>query len=360
MSRSTILAFLSLIVLLCFSGTATAQSNRFTVQLEAAASVDAAQEKVKGLKAQGLDAYIVKSQVPGKGTFYRVRVGSFANQAEARKYGADLQKQGIVSEFFIAPYERPLADFIQPAPTTASAPVKSVTTSPVKEPAKEVAKVEAPSTSVVKEPGVVANNSTNTPVSVPNPAPNSTTAATTPAATVSAPATASAAAISFVKFLDPLIGYSFERPQYWEGGPLDPKDAQDQKVNAGALFKSYQDSAFINAIWNNLDKANSTDNDNDLIVELILRSMGSGDGTQQMMETGRKVVSESGTIKTYLDLRATFKAQGQEGPLDFLGKAVIVRANKGILLVVAFYSKSGPPYVASVAERIITSVRPPE
>jgi hypothetical protein len=364
MKKSTSLAVISLVILLCFSEIATAQTNRFTVQLEAAPTVDAAQERVKQLKAQGLDAYVVKSQVPGKGTFYRIRVGMFSNQADARKYGADLQKQGIVSEFFIAPYERPQGDLMQLATTIAGAPAKPATSPPVKTQPAEVAKVESLSKPVVTEPEAPASNGPNTGLTAPlknPPAVSNPVASSAPASTpVSTPASASAAAISFVRFQDPAIGYSFDRPQYWEGGPLDPKDAQDQKVNAGALFKSYQDSAFINAIWNNLDKANSPDNDNDLIIELILRSMGSGDGTQQMMETGRKVVSESGTIKTYLDLRATFKAQGQDGPLDFLGKAVIVRANKGILLVVAFYSKSGPTYVSNVAERIIASVRPPE
>jgi hypothetical protein len=364
MKKSTSLAVISLITLFCFSEIATAQTNRFTVQLEAAPTVEAAQERVKQFQAQGLDAYIVRSQVPGKGTFYRIRVGMFSNQAEARKYGADLQKQGIVSEFFIAAYERPQADIAQLATTTADTPAKPATSPSVKEQPPVVAKAGSTSKPVVNQPDTSAGNGPNTGLNaalknsppVSNPVANST-AASTPASTTPA---ATAAAISFVRFQDPSIGYSFDRPQYWEGGPLDPKDAQDQKVNAGALFKSYQDSAFINAIWNNLDKANSPDNDNDLIIELILRSMGSGDGTQQMMETGRKVVSESGTIKTYLDLRATFKAQGQDGPLDFLGKAVIVRANKGILLVVAFYSKNGPTYVSSVAERIIASVRPPE
>ena len=168
----------------------------------------------------------------------------------------------------------------------------------------------------------------------------------------------SLAGVNFVKFQEPAIGFSFDRPQYWEGGPLDPKAAQDQKATAGAQFKSYLDSAFITAIWNNLDKANSPDNDNDLIVELILRSMGSGDDTQQLTETSRKVVSENGVIKTYLDLRATFKTQ--DGPLDFLGKAVIVRASRGILLVCTFYLKSGPQHVPGVADRIVASVRPPD
>ncbi len=347
-------------VLLALTGLAAAQTTRYAVQLEAAPAVEAAQEKVKQLKAQGLDAYIVKSQVPGKGTFYRIRVGNFPNQADARKFGADLQKQGVVRDYFIAPYEQPQTE---PALTAQKTPVSPVVKEPpikdppVKDPPKETTK-QPLVTPPVKEPQATQNNTQNNTqniaVNTSPPTPASTTAGT-PGTNAAPPA-----ALSFVKFQDPTIGYSFDRPQTWEGGQLDPKDAQDQKVNAGALFKSSQDSAFISAIWNNLDKANSPDNDNDLIVEVILKSMGSGDGTQQMNETSRRVVSENGLIKTYLDLRATFKVQGQEGPLDFLGKAVIVRASKGILLVVAFYSKTGPPYVGTLADKVVTSVQIPE
>ncbi len=359
----------SLFVLLCLTGLVAAQATRYTVQLEAAPAFDAAQEKVKELRLQGLEAYIVRTAVQGKGIFYRVRVGNFPNQADARKYGADLQNKGVVREFFIAPYEAPQKDLPPIVTTIASAPVKPVSSppsnsppastatakDPSKDPSKEDAKEQPSSKPVVKEPQVAAKSEPSTTAKNPGPGPNQV-ASLTPTSTPPV----NPAAINFVRFQDQAIGYSFDRPQYWEGGQLGAKDAQDQKVNAGALFQSYQDSAFITAIWNNLDKANSPDNDNDLIVELILKSMGSGDGTQQMTEASRKVVSESGVIKTFLDLRATFKGQGQDGPLDFLGKAVIVRANKGILLVVAFYSKTGPPHVAGVADRIIASVRPPE
>jgi hypothetical protein len=51
----------------------------------------------------------------------------------------------------------------------------------------------------------------------------------------------------------------------------------------------------------NWTQANSPDHDNDLIVELILRSMSSGEGTKQTKEVARRVVTENGQIKTYLD-----------------------------------------------------------
>jgi hypothetical protein len=366
MKKSGLSLVFSLLVLLAVNGQAAAQSTRYAVQLEATPEVDVALEKVKGFKGQGLDAYVVKTEVPGKGTFYRIRVGNFPTLADAKKYGTDLQRLGFASEFFIATYEPPAKDLT--ATTRGAAPKPSAKTAP---PAKEEVKPAPPAAATAKQP-VVAPAS-NPPVKQPAPAPapqqklaanlstptsNPVTPATSAPAAAAAPATS--AAINYVSFKDQAFGYSFDRPQAWEGGQIDSKDAQDQKVSAGALFKSYQDSAFITAIWNNVDKANSPEQDNDLIVQLILQSMGSDTGTQQLTETGRKVLNEGGTIKTYLDLKATFKAQGQEGPLDFLGKAVIARTQKGILLVVAFYWKGGPPYVSGVADKIIASVRPPQ
>jgi hypothetical protein len=349
MSKFICLACFSLVVLLSLPKAAQAQA-RFTVQLEATPELSVAQDKVRQFKAQGLDAYIVRTEVPAKGTFYRIRVGLFDSQAEAKSYIAQLQKLGFGSDFFIAGYERATEGLVPGPQKIASVSDGSSpsTTLPLKPTATKDQSSALSSKPSVKDSGLAKGLT------------NQTVASIVPSGGSSGGAS-SLSAVNFVKFQDPMIGFSFERPQYWEGGPLVAKDAQDQKVTAGANFKSYQDSAFISAIWNNLDKANSPDNDNDLIVELILRSMGSSDGTQ-ISETSRKVVSENGVIKTYLDLRATFKSQGpsQDTPLEFLGKAVIVRASKGILLVSAFYAKTGPSYVPSVAERIVASVRPPD
>jgi hypothetical protein len=360
--KNTHRAIFSLIVALLLAGLAVAQGVKYTLQLEAAPTKEAAEEKVKQLETKGVQAYIVKSFVPGKGTFFRVRVGLFPNQNEAKRFGADLQRRGVAPDFFVAPYEKPTEDV-----ASAPAPVKPA---PAPAPKEQLAQPQAP---VVSQPppvketpanSQVASNNASTPPGQPTPGPagnpepkaaaNSVPAPTTPVVTVTA-----APPSGFARFQDPKIGYSFEYPSYWTGQPLSAKEATDQKVNAGALFKSNEDAAFLNAIWNELDKANNPSNDNDLIVEVILKSMSSGDGTQ-LQETARKVQTESGLIKTYLDLKATFLAQGQTSPLDFLGKAVIVRAARGILLVVAFYSKDAPPNAAAAAERIIASVRAPE
>jgi CHAT domain-containing protein/Tfp pilus assembly protein PilF len=77
----------------------------YTIQFEASPALETAQEKVKELKSQGIDAYIVKTEVKGKGTFFRVRAGNFRTQTEAQNYGADLRGRGTVDDFFVARYE---------------------------------------------------------------------------------------------------------------------------------------------------------------------------------------------------------------------------------------------------------------
>lgn len=335
------LLFLAIIV--------AAQSGKFTVQIVAASSQAEAETTVKELKAKGIEAYILKSQLPDKGTFYRVRAGTFTNASDARKYGETLKQQGIVPGFFIAPYERPAA--LMPVPRTnepASSAKPSATTNvkttvvPTATPKKEPDKTSPP----VKEPSKETLNTGSKPSSGKEPVPP--------------PVASLATSVSFVQFKDPQIGFTFDYPAHWAGNPLTADAAQAQRVNAGAYFQSVDDNAFLNVIWNELDKANNPANNNDLIVEVILTSMKSGKETQTMEATSRRVEEVKGQIKTFLDLRARFQMPGQNSPIDFLGKALIIRANKGILLIAVFYSKDAPASVPSLAEKVIASVKTPE
>jgi len=50
------------------------------------------------MKTRGYAAFIVSSTMPDKGTWYRVRLGSFPNKAAAEKLLRQLQsKEGITS-----------------------------------------------------------------------------------------------------------------------------------------------------------------------------------------------------------------------------------------------------------------------
>jgi cell division septation protein DedD len=62
---------------------------RYTLQLASYPEKEAADGDVKKMKQRGYAAFIVAADVPGKGTWYRVRLGSFSNKNAAEK----LQKQ---------------------------------------------------------------------------------------------------------------------------------------------------------------------------------------------------------------------------------------------------------------------------
>jgi hypothetical protein len=362
------------------------------VQIKASPNKAEAEEEVRQLKAKNISAYIVKSDVPGKGVFYRVRAGVFTSRNDATRFGADLQQRGVVSEFFVTNYEKPSNEIASrpaptsppppkatakaaqpaetpdesPAPTRPAAQKRSENSAVLNNGAGEAAGAESPAPS---KPTTVArtnppvnsaatNSATNSAANTPTkPAPTSTNNPGLSASVGEAPASTPS---GFLRFRDPKIGYSFDYPDYWTGQPLSDKEASEQRMNAGAMFSSQKDSAFISAIWNELDKANNLANENDLIVDVILRSMSASDGISKLEETARRVENRDGLIKTYLDLKAVFQTQEQTAPLDFLGKAVIVRANRGILLVATFYSKDAAPNITSAVDKIIASARPPE
>lgn len=369
-------ASLALSILVSLTIFAAAQSGKFTVQIVAAPSQAEADTAVKELKAKGIEAYVVKSQVPGKGTFFRVRAGIFSNASDARKYGETLKQQGIVTDFFIAGYERPttVSPATQPEATESAAASKPTakpagkaaekaalvepktnepekTASPVKESSKPAPAGKEPSKSAStgKEPS--KETTTNDPKS---------SGGKETATTGGSSAVLTAPTVNFTQFKDTQVGFTFDYPAYWAVNPLTSNAAQAQRVNAGAYFESVDDNAFMNVIWNELDKANNPANNNDLIIDVILTSMKSGKETQSMDVISRKVEEAKGQIKTYLELRAKFVLAGQASPLEFLGKALIVRANKGILLVAMFYSKDAPAQVPGLAERVIASVKTPE
>jgi len=377
-------SYFSLALILMLFALAGAQGATYTVQFAAAPTREEAEAKVQELKAKSVVAYIVKGSVPGKGVFYRVRAGIFSTQNDAKKFGATLQQRGVVSEYFVAAYEKPTEETTASDAPKAAPPVKGA--SKTKEAASNNPPVNNPP---VDNPPVnppAAVSVTGTPInSAPNPATttalNSSPNPATTTALNSSPNPATTTALNsannpgpnpsaggapapppsgFLKYQDPKTGFSFDYPNYWMGQSLTDKEASEQRMSAGAMFTSQKDAAFLTAVWNELDKANNPANENDLIVEVIMRSMSSSDGTTKLEETARRVESRNGLIKTYLDLKAVFQTQGQSAPLDFLGKAVIVRANRGILLVAAFYSKDSPSNAAIATDQIIASARAPE
>lgn len=55
------------------------------------------------LRARGHKAYVVEAQVPGRGTWYRVRVGPFTSQAQAASYRSSFETREHVVPFIVPP-----------------------------------------------------------------------------------------------------------------------------------------------------------------------------------------------------------------------------------------------------------------
>lgn len=318
--RSTFL-ILTLLVAVLLPNVAAAQTGLYAVQLEALTSLDGARQRVGELRSLDIPAYFVIGEVAGKGRFFRVRVGRFGSRAEARRYGDDLIARGAASSYFITGWEPPVAAV----------------------PAAEKSAAE-------EKPRPVASP---VPPPPPPPSPAATVAPTSPVTPKAAPEAPKQvpATVAYHRFEDPAIGYSFEVPVSWEEGHL-------SREKPGRVFRSVRDSAFLNVIWNKVERTNSPETGDDLLVDIILRGMNAGKGTRQVVETSRRVVADGPLRKIFLDLDASFDMPGSETPGNFAGRSLIVRGDDGILLVAVFYHQSVAASVAATATRIVESFRP--
>ena len=79
------------------------KNGRYTVQIAAFPEQGSALEMEGRLKAKTYPAYVQKTDIPGKGTWYRVRVGKFETKDQAQKFGDDLvAKESSVKSIFVA------------------------------------------------------------------------------------------------------------------------------------------------------------------------------------------------------------------------------------------------------------------
>ena len=71
---------------------------RYTIQVGSYEEKAMAEEEVRTMKQRGYAAFFVATDIPDKGKWYRVRVGSFSNKSAAEKLAKELQvKEGISS-----------------------------------------------------------------------------------------------------------------------------------------------------------------------------------------------------------------------------------------------------------------------
>lgn len=69
---------------------------RYTIQVGSYPEKAMAEEETRNMKKRGYAAFLVATDIPEKGTWFRVRVGSFANRQSAEKLAKELKgKEGI-------------------------------------------------------------------------------------------------------------------------------------------------------------------------------------------------------------------------------------------------------------------------
>ena len=306
---------------------AVADEGRWTNQIASLSSESEAEGQLNQLRARGVDAYWIRSTVPGVGIRYRVRCGRFASKAEAQLHGEQLRGQGAVREFFVAEYEAPTDSAIadrdrQAEATTHGAP----------------AGLPAPTSASTRDESAAG--------------PTVTHALARAAAPRSDP--------DFLTFEDKDIGYSFQHPSHWSGDVWNDPERLSQ-VGGGASFRSTEDRAFLNAIWNKLPGANDPQKyDNTKLVDAIVKHVATGADVTELSAGSRRVESRNHAITTYVDMTARFRDPATKSTTEqFFGTAVISRCERGILLVVVFYSQDAPPSSVSNVERIVRSVRAP-
>ena len=69
---------------------------RYTIQVGSYAEKEMAEEEVRSMKKRGYAAFLVATDIPDKGKWFRVRIGSFSNRLAAEKLSNELRsKEGI-------------------------------------------------------------------------------------------------------------------------------------------------------------------------------------------------------------------------------------------------------------------------
>jgi photosystem II stability/assembly factor-like uncharacterized protein len=133
-------SFVYPLVLALLSFNALAQGAGYAIQVASTTTQSEAQTIVNGLKEKGVDAYLLKALVRRKGTRYRVRIGRFRTQLEAKEAGELALSRGLISEFITTTYDPPaIAKSSLKEPKTKPATPQP---SPEPEPAKIERKIE--------------------------------------------------------------------------------------------------------------------------------------------------------------------------------------------------------------------------
>ncbi|HVG35599.1 MAG TPA: SPOR domain-containing protein [Pyrinomonadaceae bacterium] len=81
---------------------ATEQSvGNFTVQVGSYNDAAQAEERAGRLRSSGIEARVVRADIPRRGTWYRVQAGRFSSQQEATRFASEIKGKGATDDFII-------------------------------------------------------------------------------------------------------------------------------------------------------------------------------------------------------------------------------------------------------------------
>jgi photosystem II stability/assembly factor-like uncharacterized protein len=130
------------------------QGGDYTIQAASVPDEALAREATARYRARGYFSYYVKADIPGKGVFYRIRVGWFANRADAQRAARVI---GGASGGFVTPYDGPANAPMSRPP--APPPEKPKPKPPAVVPAAPPARTSPPQSSEKAAPrGVSSSN----------------------------------------------------------------------------------------------------------------------------------------------------------------------------------------------------------
>jgi len=73
----------------------------FTVQVGSYNDAAQAEERAGRLRSSGIEARVVRADIPRRGTWYRVHAGRFASQQEATRFATEIKGKGATDDFII-------------------------------------------------------------------------------------------------------------------------------------------------------------------------------------------------------------------------------------------------------------------
>ncbi|HEX8773215.1 MAG TPA: SPOR domain-containing protein [Pyrinomonadaceae bacterium] len=76
-------------------------AGNFTVQVGSYNNAAQADERASRLRSSGIEARVVRADIPRRGTWYRVQAGRFASQTEAARYATELKGKGATDDFVV-------------------------------------------------------------------------------------------------------------------------------------------------------------------------------------------------------------------------------------------------------------------